>query len=65
MCGRITLTRPNLESIAGELNIAPENRGYPSFALFRRVKRFEDVPLGNRSIGPRDFVNGLLHQGTA
>jgi hypothetical protein len=30
MCGRITLTRPNLESIASELNIAPENyRGYP------------------------------------
>lgn len=30
MCGRITLTRPNLESIAGELNVAPENyRGYP------------------------------------
>jgi hypothetical protein len=24
MCARITLTRPNLESIASELNIAPE-----------------------------------------
>ena len=32
MCGRITLTRPNLESIASELNVAPENyRGYPLF----------------------------------
>jgi hypothetical protein len=24
MCGRITLTRPNLESIASELNVATE-----------------------------------------
>src|ERR1700750_762235 len=30
MCGRITLTRPNLESVASELNVAPEGcRGYP------------------------------------
>ena len=30
MCGRITLTRPNLKSIARELNVAPEGcRGYP------------------------------------
>jgi putative SOS response-associated peptidase YedK len=30
MCGRITLTRPNLESVTSELNIAPEGcRGYP------------------------------------
>ena len=30
MCGRITLTRPNLESIASELNVSPEGcRGYP------------------------------------
>ena len=29
MCGRITLTRPNLESVAIELNVAPEGcRGY-------------------------------------
>lgn len=27
MCGRITLTRPNLESVATELNVAAE--GYP------------------------------------
>jgi len=30
MCGRIALTRPNLESVASELNAAPEGyRGYP------------------------------------
>jgi putative SOS response-associated peptidase YedK len=30
MCGRITLTRPNLESVASELNVAAEGcRGYP------------------------------------
>ena len=30
MCGRITLTRPNLESIASELNVSAEGcRGYP------------------------------------
>ncbi|HVN89508.1 MAG TPA: SOS response-associated peptidase [Candidatus Binataceae bacterium] len=30
MCGRITLTRPNLESVASELNVSPEGcRGYP------------------------------------
>ena len=30
MCGRITLTRPNLESIAAELDVEPMNyRGYP------------------------------------
>jgi putative SOS response-associated peptidase YedK len=30
MCGRITLTRPNLESVASELNVPPEGcRGYP------------------------------------
>ena len=32
MCGRITLTRPNLESIGSELNVPPENyRCYPLF----------------------------------
>ena len=31
MCGRITLTRPNLESVASEFNVAPEGcRGYPT-----------------------------------
>jgi hypothetical protein len=30
MCGRITLTRPNLESVASELNVTSEGcRGYP------------------------------------
>jgi hypothetical protein len=30
MCGRITLTRPNLESIAAELDVEAMNyRGYP------------------------------------
>lgn len=30
MCGRVTLTSPNLESLASELNVAPEGyRGYP------------------------------------
>jgi transposase len=33
MCGRITLTRPNFESIAAELNVAPMN-----YALTRHTE---------------------------
>ena len=58
MCGRITLTRPNFESIAAELNVAPMNhRGYPIFKSRYNVAPTDTLPIltlqeGERHISP-------------
>jgi putative SOS response-associated peptidase YedK len=46
MCGRITLTRSNFESIAAELNVAPMNyRGYPIFKPRYNVAPTDTLPI--------------------
>jgi putative SOS response-associated peptidase YedK len=58
MCGRITLTRPNLESIAAELNVEPMNyRGYPLLAPHYNIAPTSALPIltltdGHRLISP-------------
>ena len=58
MCGRITLTRPNLESIGSELNVGPENyRGYPNYAPHYNIAPTSIHPIlrlenGHRTISP-------------
>ncbi len=58
MCGRITLTRPNFESIATELNVEPLNyRGYPIYAPHYNIAPTDTVPVltlaeGQRHISP-------------
>jgi len=46
MCGRITLTRPNFESIAAELNVSPMNyRGYPIFKPRYNAAPTDTLPI--------------------
>jgi hypothetical protein len=46
MCGRITLTRPNLESVASELNVALEGcRCYPIPEPHYNIARTSVVPI--------------------
>src|SRR6266436_5756899 len=58
MCGRITLTRPNLESIAAELDVEPMNyRGYPILEPHFNIAPTAIVPIlplkdGHRHISP-------------
>ena len=58
MCGRITLTRPNFEPIATELNVAAMNyRGYPIFKPRYNVAPTDTLPIltlqeGERHISP-------------
>jgi len=57
MCGRITLTRPNLESIASELDVSAEAmRGYPIYHPHYNIAPTQEHPVlttheleGNRS----------------
>jgi putative SOS response-associated peptidase YedK len=55
MCGRITLKRPNLESIAAELEVA-DVRGYPLYQPHYNIAPSQQHPVlvlqefaGNRS----------------
>ena len=43
MCGRITLTRPNLESIASELDV--DGRGYPVYRPRYNVAPTQPHPI--------------------
>jgi putative SOS response-associated peptidase YedK len=58
MCGRITLTRPNLESIAAELNVEPMSyRGYPLVEPHYNIAPTSILPIltlenGQREISP-------------
>jgi putative SOS response-associated peptidase YedK len=58
MCGRITLTRPNFESITAELNVAAMNyRGYPIYAPHYNLAPTDTLPIltlqeGERHISP-------------
>jgi putative SOS response-associated peptidase YedK len=58
MCGRITLTRPNLESIASELDVDPiDYRGYPIYEPHYNVAPTLVLPIltlqgGKRHISP-------------
>jgi putative SOS response-associated peptidase YedK len=58
MCGRITLTRPNFESIATELNVQPMNyRGMPIFKPRYNLAPTDTLPIlkledGQRHISP-------------
>src|SRR5258708_1987827 len=58
MCGRITLTRPNLESIAAELDVEPMNyRGYPILEPHYNIAPTSILPIltledGHRHISP-------------
>jgi putative SOS response-associated peptidase YedK len=58
MCGRITLTRPNLESIAAELDVEPMNyRGYPLIESRYNIAPTSVLPIltlenGQRQISP-------------
>ena len=58
MCGRITLTRPNFESIASELNVQPMNyRGMPIFKPRYNAAPTDILPIltlqdGERHISP-------------
>jgi putative SOS response-associated peptidase YedK len=64
MCGRITLTRPNLESIAAELDVEPMNyRGYPIFEPHYNIAPTSILPIltladGHRRISPMKW--GLI-----
>src|ERR1700737_1342539 len=54
MCGRITLTRPNFESIATELDVAPMNyRGYPIFKPRYNLAPTDTLPILTRQKGQR------------
>jgi putative SOS response-associated peptidase YedK len=61
MCGRITLTRPNFESIATELNVEPMNyRGYPIYEPHYNIAPTDTVPIlthaeGQRQISPMSW----------
>jgi len=58
MCGRVTLTRPNLESIAGELDVEPtESRGFPVFEPHYNIAPTSVLPIltledGRRHLAP-------------
>ncbi len=58
MCGRITLTRPNFESIAAELNVEPMNyRGMPIHRPRYNAAPTDVLPIltsenGERHISP-------------
>jgi putative SOS response-associated peptidase YedK len=58
MCGRITLTPPNLESIAAELDVEPMNyRGYPLLLPHYNIAPTSILPIltledGQRHISP-------------
>ena len=58
MCGRITLTRPNLESIAAELDVEPiKYRGYPILEPRYKIAPTSILPTltlahGHRRISP-------------
>jgi putative SOS response-associated peptidase YedK len=58
MCGRITLTRPNLESIAAELDVeAMDYRGYPILEPHYNIAPTSVLPIltlkdGHRHISP-------------
>jgi putative SOS response-associated peptidase YedK len=58
MCGRITLTRPNLESIGAELDVEPMNyRGYPILEPHYNIAPTSILPIltlegGHRHISP-------------
>jgi len=61
MCGRITLTRPNFESIATELNVEPMNyRGMPIHEPHYNIAPTDTVPIltladGQRHISPMSW----------
>jgi hypothetical protein len=54
MCVRITLTRPNFESIAAELNVAAMNyRGYPIYAPHYNLAPTDTLPILTLQEGER------------
>jgi putative SOS response-associated peptidase YedK len=54
VCGRITLTRPNFESIATELNVEPMNyRGYPIYEPHYNIAPTDTVPILTLADGQR------------
>jgi putative SOS response-associated peptidase YedK len=61
MCGRITLTRPNFESISAELNVEPMNyRGLPIYEPRYNIAPTDIVPIltladGQRQISPMSW----------
>jgi putative SOS response-associated peptidase YedK len=61
VCGRITLTRPNFESISAELNVDPMNyRGLPIYEPRYNVAPTDTVPIltlvdGQRQISPMSW----------
>jgi putative SOS response-associated peptidase YedK len=63
ICGRITLTRPNFESIATELNVESMNyRGYPIYQPHCNLAPTDTVPILTLAEGQRHI--SLMRWGT-
>jgi putative SOS response-associated peptidase YedK len=71
MCGRITLTRPNLESIAAELDVEPMNyRGYPLVEPHYNIAPASVLPIltlvdGQRHISPMTWESRSAPNGAS